>query len=244
MKSVSKALSLLSQFTVSATPKPLGAIAADAGLDKATTRRMLVAMCEFGIVEQDPSTRKYTLGPAVLSFARSREALHPIQNISEEIITEVAGRTGETAHFSVPTKSGMSVLRVAESPRTIRAHIDEGAILPFHTTGAGIAYLSACDAATVDRILSGDLASYTPDSYTTPQQVRDAIAEARSLGHAATSQTFGIDSSGLAVPVLLHDGRIAGVIGVTTPSERMNSRVRQAIVERLRMASEKIAMML
>ena len=244
MKTVSKALSLLVQFSVNATPKSLGAMATDAGLDKATTRRMLVAMRDFGMIEQDPKTRKYTLGTGILPLARAREALRPVRTVTGQMVRAIADQTGETAHFSVPGQDGLSVLCVAESSKPIRAYVAEGSVLPFHTTGGGIAYLSKCDDTVLDRILSAELPGYAPNSYTDPDRVRDAIAEARSLGYAATNQTFNEQSSGLAVPVMRSDGLIAGVLAVTTPSERMNSRSREKIVGCLMKASAKATSML
>lgn len=230
MKSVSRALSLLSQFSENPEPKALGVIAADAGFDKATTRRMLVSMLEFGLIEQDPNNRKYTLGPGILPLARAREKQYPILPVAEKVIYELAEETGETTHFSVHVQNSMTVLRVAESMHAVRVHVPEGSVLPLHTSGAGIAYLSACDDATIDTILSVDLKRYTRNSYASAQAVRDSVKEAKALGYAQTAQTFEAGVFGIAMPVHRGDGMIAGVIGVATPSERTSAQAINRVV--------------
>lgn len=241
MKTVTKALSLLQQFVVTAEPKSLGSIAAEAELDKATTRRMLLSMCKFGFIEQNPVTREYALGPAILPLARAREKQRPLTSVVEYFVQQISKDTGETAHFSVHAQNAMSVLCVAESNKTIRAHLTEGSLLPCHTTGAGIAYLSACDDALVSEITKSELIGTTPFSYTTETAVLAAVSEARNLGYSLTEQTFEEDLCGISVPVFQGNDVLAGVIGVTTPIQRMNVDAKDRIVKCLQQSARQIS---
>jgi len=45
--------------------------------DKATTYRHLQALEETGLIEQNPMTKRYRLGPAILQLAQTREATVP-----------------------------------------------------------------------------------------------------------------------------------------------------------------------
>lgn len=244
MKTVSKALSLLSQFSESAEPRSLGVMAETAGLDKATTRRMLVSLVDFGMVEQVPATREYTLGPGVLPLARSREAYRPLQVVAQDMIAGIARDTGETTHFSVAAQHALSVLCVAESSQPIRVHISEGALLPLHSSGAGIAYLSASPDRVVSKVLSSDLPGSAKNSYTTPERVLAAIKEAQTQGVAITSQTHDEDVCGIAIPVRAGTGTLVGAIGVATPLHRMDEKTRTQIVARLKAAAGELARLL
>lgn len=244
MRTVTKAFSLLMQFSDAAEPRSLGAIANEAGLDKATTRRMLVAMKESGFIDQDPKTREYSLGTAILPLARACEAMRPIQAIAEMTTSNVAEYTGETAHFSVPTANGLSVLRVAQSPQPVRVHIAEGDILPFHSSGSGIAYLSASETDAIDRVLGEELPRFASNSYTTQDRVLAAIEEAKLSGYAMTRQTFGDNTCGIGVPVFHPDHRVIGALAVATPLERMNEQAKERTVACLISASQKITAMI
>ena len=73
MSTVVKALSLLDHFDASIPEVGLVDMARLSGLDKATARRLLVALGKKGFVEQDPVTRRYRLGAALVRLARIRE---------------------------------------------------------------------------------------------------------------------------------------------------------------------------
>src|SRR6201996_6304158 len=66
MSTVIKALSLLDHFDASAPEIGLVDMARLSSLDKATTRRLLVALSVKGFIEQDPLTRRYRLGAALI----------------------------------------------------------------------------------------------------------------------------------------------------------------------------------
>ena len=233
MKSVTKALGLLQQFTHDPELKSLGQIASVARLDKATTRRMLLALCEFGLLEQNVKTRNYSIGPAVLPLARAREKFKPVLSMVEPMVQQISTDVGETAHFSVFSQKALSVVVVAQSPKTIRVHISEGSKLPLHTSGAGIAFLAASSDETVERLLNQELRKYTPHSYTSVQAVYEAVAAARTKGYAFTQQTYEEDVCGISTAITDDAGLVAGIISVATPIQRMNKEVEEKIVDKL-----------
>lgn len=241
MSTVSKALTLLNLFTQGSTDAALGELAAQAGIDKATTRRMLVTLCEFGFVEQDPASRKYRIGPAVLPLARARERVRPLLSIVEAELHAIRDDLDETTHFSVAGRHALTVVRVIESRKSMRVHIDEGDKLPLCNTAAGIAYLASVNEGDLLKFLGNDLGASTAHSFTDPQAVRAAIAQARTEGIAATSQTFEEQVCGIGVAVRDGAGKVLGAIGVATPLHRMTEETRQATRTRLRAAAEHLA---
>jgi DNA-binding IclR family transcriptional regulator len=71
MSTVVKAPSLLEHFDARHPEMGLVDLARFAKLDKATTSRLLVALAAKGFVEQDPATRRYRLGAALVRFSRA-----------------------------------------------------------------------------------------------------------------------------------------------------------------------------
>lgn len=240
VKTVTKALSLLDLFLETPGRQSLGALAESAGLDKATARRMLVAMCDYGLVEQDGASRLYALGPRVLPLARAREADRPLLSVVDPEVRAVAAALGETCHFSLPAHGALSVLCVAEADRPIRVHVREGSTLPLHTTGAGIAFLAASDDSVVERVLAGPMPAAVPGSYVTPAVVRAAVADARRLGYARTDQTFEADVTGTARVVRDGRGAVVGALGVAMPVHRMTPEVEAQTLARLEQAVDRL----
>ena len=83
MKTVDKAFSVLDQFSLTRTEIGLSELSRMAGLDKAATRRLLVAMSKHGFIEQSAETRKYRLGHGFLRLARIREATVPVTQAAQ-----------------------------------------------------------------------------------------------------------------------------------------------------------------
>jgi len=74
MRTVDKAMNLLNYFSTEKPEYGLSELAREAGLDKATTLRIMVSLARHGFIEQHPETKKYRLGNSVLRLARIREA--------------------------------------------------------------------------------------------------------------------------------------------------------------------------
>ncbi|NNF76821.1 MAG: helix-turn-helix domain-containing protein, partial [Rhizobiales bacterium] len=124
MKTVRKALSLLDLFSESNPEFGLTALAQKAGLDKATTLRMLRAMKMHGFIEQDAKSRKYRLGASLLRLARLREATVPVIGIIQPVLQQLADKTGETAHAALLAGETLAAVAVAHSSRSSRVNVE------------------------------------------------------------------------------------------------------------------------
>jgi DNA-binding IclR family transcriptional regulator len=205
---------------------------------------MLVALCEFGLTEQNTDTRHYALGPAILHLAKVREAMRPLLSIIEPEIIRISKALGETVHFCVLSQNSLAVACVSESSRTIRVHINEGTLLPLHSSGAGIAFLSACDEGFLDRVLKGKLDGTTEHSLTFPEQIRHAVETARADGCANTDQIYEEDVCGIAMPLRDQYDTQVGVIGVATPRQRFTQLAKEKTIEEVRQSVDRLSLLL
>jgi len=238
MKTVSKALRIVSILAEENVDLQLGVLANRSQLDKATVRRMLLALCDHGIVEQNPKTRAYGIGPAVLQLARRRESARPLLKVVEPVVMEVSKKVGETTHFSTLSQGELSVLCSAESNQPTRVHIGEGSRLPLHTSGAGIAYLAAADDSFVEKVLGGVLEGNTQRSLTSKPEILAAIETARLNGFASTDQISEDDVCGVATAVIAGDGLLLGSLAIATPSHRFDANKEKQNAEALLKAAE------
>ena len=90
MGTVSKALSLLTNFNQSRTEIGLSEIARLAGVNKATAYRLLTELQAGGFVEQTGADKSWRLGPEILRLARVREAAVPMTTASRAILDRLA----------------------------------------------------------------------------------------------------------------------------------------------------------
>lgn len=237
MRTVEKALRLLDHFDERHPELGLSALARLAGLDKATTLRMLGDLAAAGLVEQSPATRGWRLGAGLLRLARIREATHPVTTVLQPILDRLVVETGETAHASLRAGRDLATVGVAESPRAARVIIEPGLMLPLHATASGLAYLAFARPEVRAEALARPLPAHTATTPTTPERLALAIARAQAHGHGEADQTYEAEVIGLARPLFGPDGFACGAIAVATPASRLDDALRATILAALARAA-------
>jgi DNA-binding IclR family transcriptional regulator len=220
MSTVIKALSLLDHFDASTPEIGLVDMARLSGLDKATTRRLLVALGAKGFVEQDPGTRRYRLGAALVRLARIREATLPLVEIARPVVEALSQQSGETVHVSQIAGDVLSSVFVCESPHANRVSVAVGQNLPFNCTASGLAFLCGASDSFRASVLKGPLPRMTRNSVTTSAQLKKRIEEASRLGYAQGNQGFEDGVVSVAAPIFGASGAAVGAISITCPATR------------------------
>jgi DNA-binding IclR family transcriptional regulator len=222
MGTVSKALSLLTNFNQSRTEIGLSEIARLAGINKATAYRLLTELQEGGFVEQAGPDRTWRLGPEILRLARLREAAVPLTTASRAILDRLAERTHETAHVSVLRGTRLNALAHAYSTRhATRVMMEDAETLSLHGTGSGLAVLAFSPDEFVDAVLAEPLARHTPDTITDPDALRALLGPIREAGIAESIGGFEADVHSHAAPVFDSDGVPIGALAVAAPVARV-----------------------
>ncbi len=228
MKTADKTLRLLGFFTEFTPELGLSELARIAGLDKATTHRLLTTLARHGFVEQLGDSRKYRLGAELLRLAHIREATVPVASVIQPVLEKLAADTGETAHASVVAGNHLATVGIVESSRTTRVNIESGLRLPFHATASGIAFLAFSPDTFIARVLDGGLESFTDMTLTDADKLNGQIAAAREAGVGIIDQGFEMDVVGIAAPTFDWSGNAVGAVAVATPSSRMTDAVKDA----------------
>lgn len=237
---VLKALSLLEFFSEVEPEIGLSELARRAGLDKSAVHRMLGAMTESGLVEQQSDTRLYRLGAGVLRLARVRETAFPISSLVENVLAELSEKTGETAHASLISGNSLGNIGTRESKRGNRVSLIAGEVLPFHSTASGIATLAFGDENLLKKVLSRQLVSKTRFTITDTDQIKERVALVRKNGFSESNQTNEEDVHGMAAPVFDRSGLACGAVSVSTPSHRVTEDGRALSIRAVLRAAREI----
>lgn len=239
MSSAAKTLGLLAYFSTTRPEIGLSQMCKLAGRDKATTYRHLQALEDAGFVEQNPATKQYRLGPAVLQLAQTREVTVPRKAGAEHALLELAEATGETSHVSVLSGSTVYALTSCESPKHSTRAIIDIHIFPLHATASGLCALAFGPADLVDYACK-NLMPFTTTTVQTPEVLRAAIETIRQSGFAWSGGALEIEVQGLAAPVFDHTGLLAGSVSVASVATRFTPELQEIIQRNLIIASRKI----
>ncbi|WP_170763834.1 IclR family transcriptional regulator [Ruegeria lacuscaerulensis] len=222
MKTVDKAMSVLDQFSMERIEIGLSEIATLSGLDKAATRRLLVALAKHGFIEQVAAGGKYRLGHGFLRLARIREATVPIVRAAQETTDWLSEQVDETVHISVPGEKGMTTIAYCMPSKGNVINIIPTQILPFHLTSSGLIYLAFATDKTRDRILSIKREKTTDTSLTKKPDIVRAINEFREAGYSQSRNTFENGVASIAMPFFAEDPDPVGTVAIAVPDANMN----------------------
>jgi len=233
-------MQVLDQFSFNRTELGLSELARLSGLDKAATRRLLVALSKHGFIEQLSDTRKYRLGTGFIRLARIREATLPLTSAAQEVVDWILDCTGETTHISVPTNSSMATLAHRLPNRGNIININPAEPLPYHATSSGLCYLSMASSETQERIMALKRTKSTPNTITTKADLLKKIQQTRSDGYAQTQSTFEEGVASIAKAFFLDQADPSGTVSIALPIERMTDVRREELLLILKQAVNRI----
>lgn len=240
MKTVDKALSVLDQFSMSRTEIGLSELARLADLDKAATRRLLVAMTKHGFIEQSAETRKYRLGHGFLRLARIREATVPVSRAANEVAKWLVDQVNETVHVSIPGQQGMTTVGHQLPNRGHIINIIPAQVLYFHATASGLAYLAFASKETQTSLMSLKRDKITDETITERPALLKALEVFRKQGFAQTKNSFEADVASIAMPFFQDGSDPAGSIALALPKADMTEARRDELLPFLKEAVMRI----
>ena len=221
MGTITKALELLDFFSESRREIGLGEFVKLTGRDKATVHRHLVELLQNGWLEQDPSTRAYRLGPAILRLSAVRETTYPTRALIRPVVRRLSEDVGELVHASLLQGDQLSPIFFADPRRHgVQVHFNLSELLPLHATSSGLAVLAFGPDALRDRILSGAMTPFTDATVTDPAALRGLIEEVRQSGLASLSNAFDPEVASQGTAIYGPGDWPVGALSVSVPSVR------------------------
>jgi DNA-binding IclR family transcriptional regulator len=191
------------------------------GLAKPTVHGLLRTLEAQELVEQDPETGKYRLGPALLQLGNAFLDNHELRARSLVWAESLATRANEAAKVGVLYGSNVLVVHHVFRPDNSVQMLEVGASIPWHASSLGKAIVANLDAEARKEKLKGPFPSLTGRTLTTPQAVEAELKKVQRVGFGVEDQEAIVGEAGLASAVSDYEGVAVGAIGVSGPNERL-----------------------
>lgn len=118
-------------------PMALKDLARAAAMAPAKAHPYLVSYARIGLIEQDPQTGLYFLGPLALQLGLiSLQQANPVQ-VATKLIGELAQRIGHTVAIAVWGTRGATIVRLEESPAAVHVNMRHGTVFSLANTASG-----------------------------------------------------------------------------------------------------------
>ena len=208
-------------------PMALKDLAREAGMPPAKAHPYLVSFGKLGLVEQEPGSGRYGLGPLSLQLGLiSLQQYDPVR-LATPLIEELAQLTGHSVAIAVWGNRGPTIVRVAEPASPVHVTMRHGTVMSLTGTASG--WLFAAHRPR-DAVLAVLEAERTP-----PDDGFDArLADVRERGLARAVDLSMPGVSAMAAPVFDGSGRLVVSITAIGATASFDARWDGAVASALR----------
>ncbi len=220
-QSLEKGLAVLCAFDGAHRSMTLAEIAERTQMTKASAQRTVHTLQVLGYVGKHAQTRRFQLRPKVMDIGFNYVANHPIVQIANPYLSQLANASGETASLTEPVERDMLYVAQRVTNQFIPVSTPVGMRIPMYCTSSGRAWLSSLPVAEARRILqASDRVARTPATLTSVNAILVRIAACRKLGYATNAEELFLGDMGIAAAIVDRSGRALGAVHVSPPTSR------------------------
>jgi IclR family KDG regulon transcriptional repressor len=222
LQSFKRGLQVMILLVTSGEPLGISEIARTLAMDKAVVHRLVSTLCEVGFAEQDPQTRRYTVGPGLLALSGAVLQSNTLHMQAQPVMQELRRQSGETVHLAVLMDGQAVYVAQEESPAFVNVSARVGQREPLHCTAAGKALLAFLPDDELGDVLDNlDLTSHTSRTITSLDLLRFHLLQTKARGYALDDEESHEGVRCLAAPVFNYQEFVVASIGVSGPSTRV-----------------------
>jgi len=200
----------------------LAEIASATGYHKSSVHKILVTLNHQGFLDRDETTKRYSLGIALLRCGQAALDNLNIKHSAKSILKELADYSGETANLAVLRGTKIVIVDVMESPVELRVSPPIGTMDSVINKSNGKAVLAWLPESLVNTIIKREgLPAKTKRSIKNVKLYRKELAAVRKQGYATDFEEFQEGISAVSAPVFNAEGQAVATLSIVGPAFRM-----------------------
>lgn len=204
--------------TLADRPMRPSELSRELGSPWATIYRTVRGLTDEGMLQRDPDTGEYSVGPALWSLATTYIRDHAVLGVGlghlEQLLPQIQGllKVTERCDFEAVT------LFAEQNPQVPAVRrIREQYRIPLHTVSFGQVLLAYESPEFLHDYLAQPLRRITPRTVAEPQALEEVLAAIRERGFAISRAELQGDNGSIAVPVFRKDGSVAAALSAVLP---------------------------
>jgi DNA-binding IclR family transcriptional regulator len=231
--SVDRALTVLLAFqtTESLTVGEVGELL---GVARSTAYRLLSLLEHRDFVRQDPATKAFHGGPALVRVGLTAVHRSDVRVHLRPLLQRIVDEVDETTHLVVLQQGEAFFLDCVEGTKMVRSTSRVGDSLPAYVGAGGKVLLSQLPEDKVDgEILVTGVKAVTPRANTSIEAVRRDLATVRERGWSLNDgeSEAGLRAVSVFVPGAPEYGSVDAAVSVSGPAERLPDDQLEDIIE-------------
>ncbi|MFZ4408220.1 MAG: IclR family transcriptional regulator [Paracraurococcus sp.] len=213
-----------------------------ASMPSAKAHRYLVSLGRAGLVEQDPATARYELGPLMLRAGLAALGRSDLLMRAERALEAIVAHSGETAAAVVWGTHGPTHVRLVAARHALVASVPPGHVCPMTYSASGLVFCAFGDPALIAPVAAREMAqsraTARPGAPTAAAALERIVAAVRRQGFATTANEGDTGLAAVSVPVFdAAGGRIRLALTVFSRVGRLNVAPEGPVVALMRQAA-------
>ena len=220
-QTLQRAFALLDSFSIDRPELGVREVARLTGLSSSTAGRLLAALRDLGVLNQNQTTRTYSLGAKVLAWSGVYTAGLDVRSQALPVMEELLEQTQETISLYVLEGNERVCVERLESTQSVRIVARIGRRLSLYAGAGGKAILAFLPEDRREEILAGlPLKPLTSQTIIDPQALRNELEKIRFEGVAISHGEWILDASGVAAPILGPQAETVAALTISGPAQR------------------------
>ena len=213
----------------------LSRVAREAGMNTATTHRLLSALAHEGLLTFDPYAKTYHVGFELLQIAESAQAVAPdlrLRHRLRPMLAQIARRTEESTYLSIRSNRDSVCIDLAEGTYPISANtLVAGARRPLGIGAGALALLASLPREEGDQMLQLNRDRYERYSGISLVEVEQGLAQCRRDGFAFNNGRIVPEVAALGVAFRVPETGQHIAISVAAVATRLQPKRRRMVIE-------------
>ncbi len=234
MQIISRTVSILEEVARRPDGGGLVEIANACSLPAATCHRLLAALAEDDLVQRNPLTRRYSVGPGLVQLAGMVTQIGRGASI-EAGMTALRDRWRECFFLASVVDDAIICVRSLPTidPNRMTVTVPLGQPMTPNVAGAGKAILAHVSSEERERLIAagGGMARFAEKSIVDQEDFEAEMHLIRERGHAICDEEAEIGAATVAVPIVLPEGTVRSALGSIGPRDRIVALVEEGMVE-------------
>jgi DNA-binding IclR family transcriptional regulator len=207
-----------------------------------TAHRLLTTLENVRFVRQEPATRTYVAGGALLELGVAVVRSFDVLGLLRPILQRLSEELGETAHLVVLHGQSILFAESIETTKALRIGSRVGRIMPAACTAGGKAILATLPSSTLRSLYpDSGLEQMTPRSHGSLEALEMDLERTRERGYALNFGESEPEVAAVAMALPPMGGQAPAAITVSAPISRFTDDSARQIADTLREAISSIA---
>lgn len=216
---------------------PLSVIADAADMPASKAHLYMVSFVQLGLVEQDPASMRYGLGPYALQLGAAALRQLDVVQLSRAAMDELQTATGLLVFLSVWGNRGPVIIAKVDSTAEAVVSIRVGHVLPLYHSATGRMFLAHKSHAAVQHAISRE---QSVDA-TVRQRAEESLPLIRERGLAFSDSQLNIGFASISAPVFDFAGEIVAVITLLGMNNDIHLDPLGSAASEVRRAAERVS---